>query len=223
MRNHLAGAIVLGLGLLAGCSSESQTNGQATVSAERAPGAQLPALATIRASAKSFASLPDRGELLSYDNMLNVKRRGAFTDYPVSISEAHALNAMASGEMVVNAPNGELVRLKYDHYEEELNGSWTWIGRDENGRSAVITFGDQAVFGSIPQSNGPALRLSTLNGHAWLVSTDSAKLSPGADQRTPAGAGAADGRDDRERSRVGPQYDQPDGASGSASQPRGQR
>ena len=177
MRNHLAGAIVLGLGLLAGCSSESQTNGQATVSAARAPGAQLPALATIRASAKSFASLPDRGELLSYDNMLSVKRRGAFTDYPVSISEEHALNAMASGEMVVNTPDGGLVRLKYDRYEEYPDGNWSWIGRDENGRSAVITFGDQAVFGTIPQSNGQALRLSTLNGHAWVVSTDSTKLS----------------------------------------------
>lgn len=177
MRNHLAGAIVLGLGLLAGCSSESQTNGQATVSAARAPGAQLPALATIRASAKSFASLPDRGELLSYDNMLNVKRRGAFTDYPVSISEAHALNAMATGEMVVNTPNGELVRLKYDHYEEYPDGNWSWIGRDANGRSAVITFGEEAVFGSIPQSDGQALRLTMENGHAWLVSTNRNKLS----------------------------------------------
>src|SRR3546814_5304990 len=54
------------------------------------------------------------------------------SDLPVAISETHALRAMQSGEMVVNAPNGEPIRLKYERHEESPDGSWTWIGRNRS-------------------------------------------------------------------------------------------
>src|SRR3546814_9388754 len=75
-----------------------------------------------RAPMSGFASLPDRGELLAYEPVRQVKHKGAYTAYPVAISEAHALRAMQSGEMVVNAPNGEPIRLKYERHEESADG-----------------------------------------------------------------------------------------------------
>src|SRR3546814_18343675 len=71
-----------------------------------------------RAPMSGFASLPDRGELLAYENTSQVKHKGAYTAYPVAISEAHALRAIQSGEMVVNAHTGEPMRLTYERHEE---------------------------------------------------------------------------------------------------------
>src|SRR3546814_3476875 len=85
-----------------------------------------------RAPMSGFASLPDRGELLAYEKTRQVKHKGAYTAYPVAISEAHALRAMQSGEMVVNAPNGEPIRLKYERHEESPDGNWTWIGSNRS-------------------------------------------------------------------------------------------
>src|SRR3546814_12622369 len=101
----------------------------------------------LRAPMSGFASLPDRGELLAYEQVRQVKHKGAYTAYPVAISEAHALRAMQSGEIVVNAPNGEPIRLKYERHEESPDGNWTWIGSNADGASAGITFGEKAVFG----------------------------------------------------------------------------
>src|SRR3546814_10274029 len=92
-----------------------------------------------RAPMSGFASLPDRGELLAYEQVRQVKHKGAYNAYPVAISETHALQAMQSGEMVGNAPNGEPIRLKYERHEESPDGNWTWIGSNADGRSEEHT------------------------------------------------------------------------------------
>jgi peptidyl-Asp metalloendopeptidase len=176
MRIYLTAAVVLGL--LAGCSSEQGSPaGKATASASNPHRDQASLPFAARSTMSSFASLPDRGELLAYEQGRITKRSGAYTAYPVGISEAHALQAMQSGEMVVKAPNGELVRLKYERHEESADGNWSWIGRDANGNDAVITFGEKAVFGSIPQGDGETLRLTMSAGQSWLVQTDRSKLA----------------------------------------------
>ncbi len=174
MRTYLTAAIALAL--LAGCSSEQGTPaGKAGLASDTAlPGALSPA--SMRAAATSFASLPDRGELLAYDHIRKPRQKGAYTAYPVAISEAHALQAMRSGEMVIKAPNGELVRLKYERHEESPDGNWTWIGKNADGADAVITFGEKAVFGVIPQGN-ETLRLTMSAGQSYLVQTDRSKLA----------------------------------------------
>lgn len=174
MRNYLTAGILLGL--LAGCSSD-----QAPVAdLARAAGKTQPAAASafaFRSPALSFASLPDRGELLAYEKGRQTKRRGAYTAYPVAISEAHALRSMHTGEMVVNAPNGEPIRLAYERHEENQDGNWTWIGRNADGAEAILTFGEKAVFGVIPQGATDTLRLTMSAGQSWLVQTDRSKLA----------------------------------------------
>jgi hypothetical protein len=134
-----------------------------------------------RTSADSIANAPDLGALVSYRNK-NVasKQEGAYTWYPIAISEEHALRAVATGEMVVPSPDGSQVKLRYERHVEHADGNWTWIGRVEGGdqmQEAILTFGERAVYGSIPQTaSAPALSLQTRAGQLWAVVTDPSKV-----------------------------------------------
>src|SRR5690606_22139307 len=169
-----------GPGLLAGGAphqDQAAVGAAAKTAANSALAGDAGQIFTSRAPMSGLASLPDRGELLAYEKGRQVKHKAAYTAYPVAISEAHALNAMRTGEMVINAPNGEQVRLTYERHEEGKDGNWTWIGRNADGASAVITFGEKAVFGVIPQGATETLRLTMSAGQPWLVQTDRSKLA----------------------------------------------
>lgn len=169
---------------LAGCSGESPESGVAGmrgVAASKATGSLPTTLPLARAIGASIASAPDRGALLSYSNKATpAKQEGAYTWYPTSISEAHAFKGIVDGEITVPAPDGSQVKLRYERHVEEIDGNWTWIGRIIGGdqmQEAIITFGEKAVFGSIPQANGkPALSLQTRNGSVFAVVTDPTKV-----------------------------------------------
>jgi len=168
------------LGLLAGCSADWDKG-----SRHRAQFAQLPktnvavglvptAGSQARTSA-GIATLPDRGELVVYDKAKGRIQRGAYTWHPVQLSEEHALRAIAAGELVVTAPNGQPIRLKYERHIEHPDGNWTWIGRvpgTKPGVEAILTFGEKAVFGTIPYGEEEPLRLTTASGRVWLMETD---------------------------------------------------
>lgn len=175
------------LGLLVACSNEAglgpaQSAAVATTTVEMASMAlgangvpqahrRLPA----RAPA-SFAALPDRGELLHYDKSRAPVRRSAYTWHAVQLSEAHALRAVVGEDLVVVAPDGRPIRLRYERHVEHADGNWTWIGREPGapeGDEAILTFGAKAVFGSIPNGDEAPLRLETTAGRAWLMETDS--------------------------------------------------
>jgi peptidyl-Asp metalloendopeptidase len=119
-----------------------------------------------------FASLPGHGNLLAYDRARPVKQSGPYTWHPVDLSEARALRAVVDGEMVVMSPDGRPIRLHYERHVEHANGNWTWFGRDRHGADAVLTFGEKAVFGSIPDGDREALQLTVADGRSWLVHTD---------------------------------------------------
>lgn len=169
---------------LAGCSGgnpESGVAGMRGVAATQPSGTLPAALPLARAIGASIANAPDRGALLSYpDKAKAAKQEGAYTWYPTAISEAHAFKAVATGEMTVPSPDGSQVKLRYERHVEEVDGNWTWIGRVVGGdpmQEAIITFGEKAVFGSIPQANGkPALSLQTRNGSVFAVQTDPSKV-----------------------------------------------
>lgn len=135
-----------------------------------------------------LASLPDRGELLAYDDTRKTRREGAFTSYPIALSEAHAFRAARPGGSIsLRAPDGRLIRLAYERHIEHADGNWTWIGRQADGTDAVITFGEKAVYGSIEQRNGEPLQITTLASVPWLVQTDASRLGRGNDGRPGAG------------------------------------
>jgi len=132
----------------------------------------------LRKAASSVAAYPDRGQLLAYDRERHVVRSGASTWHPVQLSEAYALRAIAEGGMTVPAPNGEILRLRYERHVEHPDGNWTWIGREDGsapGTETVLTFGEKAVFGTIRQANAD-LRVTTEAGSTWLVETDYSRV-----------------------------------------------
>ncbi|MGY1410412.1 FG-GAP-like repeat-containing protein [Luteimonas sp. A611] len=174
MRKHLLGLMLI-TGM-AGCTSESDivpASGTADsvglANPDTAPTAA--SLAAMRESTASFAALPDRGELLAYGGARKARTSGAYTWHPVAISEEHALNAIGSGRLVLNTPDGQALDLQYERHEEQPDGNWTWIGRSDDGTSAVLTFGEKAVFGMI-SGDDAHYRVRTDRSGAWVVATD---------------------------------------------------
>ena len=164
-----ASRLLLPLVLLLSACGVSRTDGAA--------GPAAPAMATaagrseappLLRRAGAFASLPDGGRLLADDARRASRTTGDFTWRPVQVSEAHALNAIG-GTMAFPTPEGAQVALRYQRHVEHPDGNWTWVGRGADGEDAVITFGEQAVFGSVQQGTR-TLRIATTAGGAWLVS-----------------------------------------------------
>lgn len=128
----------------------------------------------------SFASLPDRGDLVAYPQERVVRREGPYTWHRADISETHALNAIVDGVLSLTAPSGEQLRFQYDRHVEHDSGDWTWIGHVVGGgaaQDAILTFGVGAVFGTITQPGKAPLKLTNRDGVAWLVETDQLALA----------------------------------------------
>ena len=169
---------------LAGCTAEApdtkfgDQKGAASANARTAQ--RLPSVQAGRQASQSVANAPDRGELISYKNKgAAIKREGAYTWYPVAISEAHALKAVVDGVMTIPSPDGSQVKVRYERHVEHPDGNWTWIGRVIGGdqkQEAILTFGEKAVFGSIPQKTGAPLNLQTRGGMLYAVQTDLSKV-----------------------------------------------
>ncbi|MEN1972205.1 FG-GAP-like repeat-containing protein [Luteimonas sp. MJ204] len=190
------------MALLAACAPAP--SGPAALAADAPAPGLAPALAGTRGAAgvahsiarlggSAIAAYPDRGDLVGYDKVRAVQRRGANTFYPVRVSEAHALDAIGSGTLLLTGPDGGHVRLQYEHHVEHPSGDWSWIGRDEHGIEGILTFGEKAVFGVMPYGEGTSLRLTTSGGQAWMSTTAPGVLSP-LDQRRRAGITGPDFR-----------------------------
>jgi len=179
MRSKILAVAIAG-GLLAGCTADVSNNASSTAqdAKARAPRGGSAGLAALEASTASIADAPDHGSLFAYDEVAPVSK-GAFTWHRVEVSEAHAMRAVATGTMEVSAPDGTPIRLKYDHKIEHGDGNWTWVGRPEGaqpGTEAVITFGQKAVFGSVPYKDQP-LQLTTVGGKTFAIETDARRLA----------------------------------------------
>jgi hypothetical protein len=176
MRKSLLAVAVVG-GLLAGCSQDASVQRTAQVQSEKSPEASIQ---TARHGAASIASLPDRGSLLAYDRTQAPVRRGAYTWHPAQLSEAYALRAIADGSMRVTGPAGQPIQLQYERHVEHPDGNWTWIGRVAGagkGAEAILTFGKDAVFGTIANGTGAPLQVTTASGRTWVVEADQAMLA----------------------------------------------
>jgi hypothetical protein len=158
--------------LVAGCSRGTSEQPQAATASS---GQAFPADPLQRVYRRSdFAALPDKGDLLGYPAEPVVHRGTTSTWYRAEVSEEHALRSVISGEMTITAPSGKPVHLKYQRHIEHPSGNWTWIGRSSDGQDAILTFGEKAVFGSIPKGRNE-LRLTTVKGRSWLIEVDPGK------------------------------------------------
>ena len=172
-------AWILGAAILAGCSGEWST-GLGLQHAASNVGPLQAGSGSTRANVPSaitrppgFAGIPDRGDLLHYPAHPVIRRAGGHAWHAALPSEAHALAAIVAGRMRITAPDGTLIALDYVRHVEHPDGNWSWIGRhaDAPGRAAVVTFGPDAVFGSIPQGRELApLNLTMVDGAGWVVS-----------------------------------------------------
>ncbi|TKR29728.1 hypothetical protein FCE95_16550 [Luteimonas gilva] len=179
MRAHSLAAILL---ILTGCTSDWDSTRATSIAASGRPNAAERASALGASSAgmaapRAFASLPDRGSLIAYEQGRKPRSSGAYKAYPVLLSEEHALKAAhAGGQLSIPSPDGGTIRLAYERHVEHPDGNWTWIGRNADGTSAVLTFGEKAVFGSVSIPGDEPLRLTTSMGGAWLVAGDRNRL-----------------------------------------------
>lgn len=161
MRIHLLSVAIAGAFLAAGCSKQ-QTSSSIGVAKAGTTGHL-----TATAVGTHIASLPDAGELLRYDRSQRPVQRGGYSYYPVQMSEQRALGAIAEGGMVFAAPDGSPIRMQYSRHVEHDDGNWTWVGKTEHGE-ALLTFGEKAVFGTIPGKDGE-LQVTTIGGRTWVV------------------------------------------------------
>lgn len=163
--------------LAAGCGGRSPAGSVDPVVA-KAPASPSPGVAFARSPARAFAGLPDRGELVAYRPQ-PIREDGAYTWHAADVSEAHALDAIASGHLRLVTPSGEALDVHYDRHVEHPSGDWTWIGHlpGKPGEQTILTFGSHAAFGTIAQSGKPPLRLTVRNGVSWLVETDPVKVA----------------------------------------------
>lgn len=180
-------ATVVALLALAACTQSDRpgigVEGLAVEAQGAHPQAESTTFATDRtqriAKNGSFASLPDRGELLAYPDRDSARHEGAYTWHRAGVSEAYALRAIAEGNLRVVTPSGETLDIQYDHHVEHDSGDWSWVGHlpGDPGAQTILTFGTQAVYGSIAQAGKRSLRLTSRDGAAWLVETDPTKLA----------------------------------------------
>ncbi len=126
----------------------------------------------------------DPGRLAVADQARSAYRTGVHQWQPVTFSEAHALQAIKGGKLSFPLPQGGVASVSYQRHVEHDDGNWTFIGTSPEGTDAVITFGPDAVFGSM-QTRGGTVRLTTDRRGGWLVSSppgqDSEPHRPGSD------------------------------------------
>jgi hypothetical protein len=197
MRKTLSLGIALGLicGLVTGCSAD-RTPSSAEVGGQAAQPELAASAHAMQQRARSklgrIAHLADDGSLVRYAGQAPV-RKGVYLWHPVQLSEDAALLAVKDGSLVVNTPDGKPVRLRYERHIEHADGNWTWIGRPEGaapGVEAILTFGEKAVFGSIPDGSLPALQLTTFAGRTWMVQRSPGSLA--SQSEAPVDGDAAD-------------------------------
>lgn len=128
--------------------------------------------------ASGFADLPDHGDLVAYPRERVARRAGASTWHRADVSEDHALRAIGGGELAITAPSGQSLRFRYERHVEHASGDWTWFGRSivDPAQEAVLTFGSQAVFGSMGRAGGAPLEIATRDGASWIVERESAPI-----------------------------------------------
>jgi hypothetical protein len=133
-------------------------------------------------SGQPAAAHPSGDELFAYSTTDTPHREGPYTFYPVDIDVDQVLASALSGRLTFTAPDGSQISLDYDRHLTHEDGNWTWMGRETGGtasQDAVITFGPDATYGSLPSSNGQQLRITTIQGKTYVASASFSQLQPG--------------------------------------------
>jgi len=129
-----------------------------------------PAHQAVESPGARFASQADDGRVAVMDTGRSWYRAGSHRWQAARFSEAHALHALETGQLILPSPDGGSVAVRALRHVEHDDGNWTFIGKTADGGDAVITFGPDAVFGSAQTATG-TIRLTTDARGGWLVSS----------------------------------------------------
>ncbi|MEA9578472.1 ricin-type beta-trefoil lectin domain protein [Xanthomonas nasturtii] len=181
-KSALVAALVAAVGggfLFWNSHSESSVSGVGQAVAQSQVAAKMSASGGIQAASGSrqaksshFFDAPDNGTLLSYESKQATASDGPFAVYPARLSESYALRAVLEGTMKIMAPDGTELKMEYVRHTQGKNGNWTWVGRLPGalvGEESVITFGKDAVFGSLGSKDGNVYQISTVNGSPFVM------------------------------------------------------
>lgn len=106
--------------------------------------------------------------------------QGAQKSWPIKISEDTAFSSVFQGGMWLPTPSGGRIYAKYERHIIHANGTWTWVGTVDTVHGAqrvVLTFGQEGVFGLVPQASGYPLRIVTSHGDTRVVETSAAAMA----------------------------------------------
>ena len=168
--------------VLAACSPEQV---EAPLGAESLANAAAAAAMSGASSSGKQDGSAHAGAIAAPDAARKAYRTGVHHWQPVVFSEAQALKALAGGRLSIPIPGGAPVTVAYRRHVEHEDGNWTDVGTGPDGADAVITFGRDAVFGSVHTRAG-TVRLTTDARGGWVVTTP-----PGQDEN-PAPPGSTD-------------------------------
>lgn len=141
--------------------------------------AGTPAMAAAAVQHAALFDAKDSGALIRYTSRTPTGHDGAFALYPITVSEAHAIKASVDGTMTLPTPDGKTLQISYLSRRDAKGGIWTWVGRVDGqpvGNEAVISFGKDAVFGSLGTIDGMTYQLTTIEGKPYIMAAVSADL-----------------------------------------------
>lgn len=116
------------------------------------------------------AAMPDHGKFLQLDSAEILPAFPENVSYQVAVSEAHARRRAKLGEtLTIQLPDATETVTGYIRHVRHFDGSWTWVGMNASGESTVITFGPDAVFGTVGGDDGAYHALTTAQGKVWMV------------------------------------------------------
>jgi len=101
---------------------------------------------------------------------------------PIALDLGVARKAAREGDLPIVLPDGQRYALRIERQETDRFGAWSLIGhvRTPAGpQAAVLTFGNNAVFGTLPMPDGGVLQIAT--NHGEVVATLAGGMTPPGD------------------------------------------
>ncbi|WP_267123307.1 ricin-type beta-trefoil lectin domain protein [Xanthomonas sacchari] len=164
---------------LSACGGAIDHTHSATSAGKHASAAATTAPPMAAAQRASLFDAQDSGALIQYTSRTPTGHDGAFALYPITVSEAHAVKASVDGTMTIPTPDGKNLQITYQSRRDAKRGIWTWVGRVDGqpvGNETVISFGKDAVFGSLGTIDGMTYQITTIGGMPYIMAAASADL-----------------------------------------------
>lgn len=119
-------------------------------------------------TATSMAFAAD--QWLSFSNQQKTRITSTERLSPIKINESQAYDNAAAGGLWLPLPDGRRIYAKTISENTQDNDHWTFVGTlPAEKQSVVITFGRNAIFGSIPVDNKTSLRIVTQGGKLYIA------------------------------------------------------